>query len=143
MMPARWVPLLYFAFAQACLATAFAALAFQPGSLAGFFYHPKMLAVVHLVTLGWISASILGAVYVIGPVALRMPLPARRAYVAFAAFAVGLVYAHAHLAALGWGAMMVVGAGYRMLPMILPAAMPRGGPADCGTGARVRQADHG
>jgi hypothetical protein len=90
-MPARWIPLLYFAFAHLCLATAFAALAFGPRSLAGFFYHPRMLAVVHLVTLGWISASILGAIYVVGPLAFRMPLPARRAdYVVFGGFAVGV-----------------------------------------------------
>ena len=54
-MPARWVPLLYFAFAHLCLAMALAALVFAPTSLVGFFYHPRMLAVVHLVTLGWIS----------------------------------------------------------------------------------------
>jgi uncharacterized membrane protein len=44
-MPARWLPLLYFTFAHCCLAAAFAELAFEPGSLAGFFYHPRMLAV--------------------------------------------------------------------------------------------------
>jgi len=90
-MPARWIPLLYFAFAHLCLGAAFAALAFGPRSLAGFFYHPRMLAVVHLVTLGWISASILGAIYVVGPLAFRMPLPARRSdYVAFGGFAIGV-----------------------------------------------------
>ena len=91
-MPARWIPLLYFAFAHLCLATAFAELAFETRGLAGFFYHPRMLAVVHLVTLGWISASILGAIYVVGPLAFRMPLPAGPAdYVAFAGFAIGVV----------------------------------------------------
>jgi hypothetical protein len=69
--------LLYFAFAHLCLATAFAAVALQPRGVGGFFYHPKMIAVVHLVTLGWITSSILGAIYMIGPMALRMPLPAR------------------------------------------------------------------
>ena len=97
MMPARWVPLLYFAFAHATLATAFALLAFRTSSLAGFFYHPRMLAVVHLVTLGWISASILGAVYVIGPLAFRMPLPARRGdYAAFAGFSIGVTGMSSH-----------------------------------------------
>lgn len=96
-MPARWIPLLYFAFAHLCLVTAFAALAIGPRSLAGFFYHPRMLAVVHLVTLGWISASILGAIYVVGPLAFRMPLPARRVdYVAWAGFAVGVTGMASH-----------------------------------------------
>jgi hypothetical protein len=90
-MPARWVPLLYFAFAHLSLAAAMAALALDPRGLAGFYYHPRMLAVVHLVTLGWISGSILGAVYVVGPLAFRMPLPARPSdYAAFAAFALGV-----------------------------------------------------
>ncbi len=112
-MPARWVPLLYFTFAHLCLAAAFAELAFQPRSLAGFFYHPRMLAVVHLVTLGWISASILGAIYVVGPLAFRMPLPARPAdYVAFAGFAVGVVGMVSHFwmdipSGMAWAAGLV------------------------------------
>jgi hypothetical protein len=86
------MPLLYFAFAHCCLAAAFAELALEPRSVAGFFYHPRMLAVVHLVTLGWISASILGAIYVVGPLAFRMPMPAGSAdYLAFVGFAVGVV----------------------------------------------------
>ena len=36
-----------------------------------------MLTVVHLVTLGWITTSVLGATYIVGPIALRMPMPAR------------------------------------------------------------------
>ncbi|HEY6554068.1 MAG TPA: hypothetical protein VI669_11990 [Vicinamibacteria bacterium] len=112
-MPARWVPLLYFTFAHACLATAFAEVALEPRSLAGFFYHPRMLAVVHLVTLGWISGSILGAIYVVGPLAFRMPLPARRAdYFAFAGFAVGVVGMVSHFwmeipAGMAWAAGLV------------------------------------
>ena len=139
-MPARWVPLLYFAFAHACLATAMAALALQPRSLLGFFYHPRMLAVVHLVTLGWISASILGSVYVIGPLALRMPLPARRAdYAAFGAFAVGVTGMSSHFwidsprgtawaAGLAAAAMVHVAArglaGLRAAPVPLEARLP-------------------
>ena len=90
-LPARRLPLLYFAFAHLCLATAFAALALDPRGVGGFFYHPKMIAVVHLVTLGWITSSILGAVYMIGPMALRMPMPARWPdHVAFWIFAIGV-----------------------------------------------------
>lgn len=75
--PHSRLPLLYFSLAHVSLAAAFAALAFQPGRLTGFFYHPRMVAVVHLVTLGWISASILGALYMIAPMALRTRLAAR------------------------------------------------------------------
>jgi len=112
-MPARWIPLLYFGFAHLCLAAAFAELALQPASLAGFFYHPRMLAVVHLVTLGWISASILGAIYVVGPLAFRMPMPARPAdYAAFCGFVIGVLGMVSHFwmdlsGGMAWAAGMV------------------------------------
>jgi len=90
--PARLLPLLYLgtahvAFALACL---FAAL--WPRAVAGFFYHAWLIGLVHLVTLGWISFSILGAIYIVGPLALRMDMPARRLdYVAYACVVVGLI----------------------------------------------------
>lgn len=97
-MPARWLPLIYFALAHLSLSVAFLALATTPASLVGFFYHPRMLAVVHLVTLGWISASILGAVYIIGPLAFRMPLPSGWPdFVAFGGFAIGVLGTVTHL----------------------------------------------
>lgn len=33
-----------------------------------------MASLVHLITLGWISTSILGALYVVGPLAMRLPM---------------------------------------------------------------------
>ena len=91
-LPARFPPLLYFGFAHACLAAAFAATALDPRGVGGFFYHPRMLAVVHLVTLGWISGSILGSIYLVGPLALRFPLPAGRLdHAAFGSFAIGVM----------------------------------------------------
>ncbi len=90
-MPARWVPLLYLGFAHACLTAAFAIPAGAPGQLGASFYQPRMVAVVHLIALGWISASILGSVYLVGPLALRMPLPPGRLdHVAFWSFALGV-----------------------------------------------------
>jgi hypothetical protein len=140
MMPARWVPLLYFAFAHVSLAWAFGALACRAQSLGGFFYHPRMLAVVHLVTLGWISASILGALYVIGPLAFRLPMPAGPAdYAAFAGFAVGVVGMTSHFwidspAGMAWGTGLVAVAmtyvavrglrGLRNAPVPLEARLP-------------------
>jgi hypothetical protein len=139
-MPTRWVPLLYFTFGHGCLATAFAALALEPRSLAGFFYHPRMLAIVHLVTLGWISASILGALYIVGPLAFRMPLPARPLdYAAFAGFAIGVVGMVTHFwmdlpAGMAWAAGLVgcsmayvagrVLSGLRQAPVPFEARLP-------------------
>jgi hypothetical protein len=91
LLPARGLPLLYFGFAHLCLIAAFAALVVRPDLAGAGFHHPQMVALVHLVTLGWISASILGAFYIVAPLALRMPLrpgPLDRA--AFIAYASGL-----------------------------------------------------
>ena len=90
-LPPRGLTLLYLGFAYLCLGLAFLGLALLPGTLGGFFYHSKMLAVVHLVTLGWISSSILGALYLIGPIALRSAMPAGKAdYVAWALVVIGV-----------------------------------------------------
>lgn len=70
-IPPRGLCLLYFGLAQASLVLASALVTMDPVGVAGFFYHARMLAIVHLVTLGWISGSILGALYIVGPVALR------------------------------------------------------------------------
>src|SRR5262245_24017601 len=90
LLPAGGIPLLYFAFAHLSLASALAVLLVRPDLPAGFFHHPRMIAIVHLVTLGWITSSILGAFYIVGPLALRMPLrPGWRDRVAFGSFAAG------------------------------------------------------
>ncbi len=141
-MPARWPPLLYLGFAHLCLASAFALAALDPRGVGGFFYHPRMLAVVHLVTLGWISGSILGSIYIVGPLAFRMPLPAGRAdLAAFAAFATGVLGMASHFwmnspAGMAWSAGLVALAfthvavrvliGSRTAPVPLEARLPVG-----------------
>jgi hypothetical protein len=90
LIPSSAIPIAYFAFAHAGLALALAVVAARPQIAAGFFYHPKMLALVHLVTLAWLTGSILGAFYIVAPLALRMPFPAGAGdWVGFLAFAVG------------------------------------------------------
>ena len=49
-LPDRRLPVVYFVFAHLCLLAACLAFATAPRALVGFFYHPKMVAVVHLVT---------------------------------------------------------------------------------------------
>ncbi|MDO8793508.1 MAG: hypothetical protein Q7J25_02705 [Vicinamibacterales bacterium] len=96
-LPPRVLPLLYIGTAHASLALALASVAWWPRAVTGFFYHSWMVALVHLVTLGWITLSILGALYIVGPMALRMPIPARRGdYVAYALLVIGLVGMVAH-----------------------------------------------
>ena len=114
LLPASGIPLLYFAFAHVCLALALAVLLVRPDLPGGFFHHPRMIAVVHLVTLGWISGSILGAFYIVGPLALRLPLrPGWRDRLAFGCFAVGVTGMVAHFwlgqySGMAWSAVLVV-----------------------------------
>ena len=60
----RWVPLSYLAFAHLGLGSACAVTLWDSSLIAGFFYHSKMIAVVHTLTLGWISSSLVGVLYV-------------------------------------------------------------------------------
>lgn len=116
LLPASGIPLLYFGLAHTCLAAAFAVLVVRPDLPGGFFHHPRMIAVVHLVTLGWISGSILGAFYIVGPLALRLPLrPGWRDRAAFAAFAIGVSGMVSHFwlgeySGMVWSALLVAAA---------------------------------
>jgi hypothetical protein len=114
LLPAAGIPLLYFAFAHLCLAAAFGVLVVQPSLPGAFFLHPRMVAVVHLVTLGWISGSILGAFYIVGPLALRIPLrPGTGDRVTCAAFVTGVAGMISHFwigeyHGMAWSALLVV-----------------------------------
>ena len=95
--PARGVPLLYLGTAHVSLGLAAVLAGLWPRAVAGFFYHAWMVALVHLVTLGWITFSILGAIYIVGPIALGMPMPVRRGdYWAYGCAIVGVIGMVAH-----------------------------------------------
>ena len=79
LLPAPTLPLAYFGGAHLALGLAFAILLVKPGLAGAHHYHPRLIAVVHLVTLGWISGSILGALYIVAPLGLGLPFRARRA----------------------------------------------------------------
>ncbi len=133
-VPDRWLPLAYFGFAHLCLATALAVAAAWPRAIGGFYYHPRMLGVVHLVTLGWISGSILGALYLVAPMALKAPLPAGRPdRWAFGAFAIGTTGMASHFwidepRGMLWAAAPVLAAflwvGWRVETALRPARIP-------------------
>jgi hypothetical protein len=96
-LPSRLPFLLYLGFAHACLFTAFVLLARDPVGLGGFYYHPRLIAVVHLVTLGWIGGSVQGAIYVVAPLALRTRLPGGKVDdAAFVFFATGVLGMASH-----------------------------------------------
>lgn len=105
-LPARRLPLLYLSTAHAALLFACLLAALWPRAVAGFFYHSWMVAIVHLVTLGWITFSILGAFYIVGPIALRMEMPVRRGdYVAYGFALVGLIGMVGHFLIEEYGGM--------------------------------------
>lgn len=114
--PSSAVPLAWFGLAHLSLAGGLAVLAASPGLPGAFFYHPKMIAVVHLLTLGWITGSILGSLYIVAPLALGVPMRAGwRDWTAFAFFAIGLtgMVAHFWIATydgMAWSAAMVLAA---------------------------------
>jgi len=77
--PPPRLPVVYFALGHAALIAALLVPALDPSSIDTWFFHPRMFAVVHLVTLGWLTHSILGATYLAAPMALRADLPAGKA----------------------------------------------------------------
>lgn len=77
-LPPAWLPWAYLAFAHLCLLWATAAVALEPSLLTGYFYQARVIGLVHALTLGWISCTIIGALYMVGPVALRSYLLAGR-----------------------------------------------------------------
>lgn len=98
LVPSSRLPLAYFVFAHLALGAGLVALAADPTLPGGHFYHPRMIALVHMVTLGWISGSILGAFYIVAPLALRLPLPVGRVdWAACAAFVIGTAGMVGHL----------------------------------------------
>jgi len=90
LLPSSAIPIAYFGLAHLGLAAALLALVLRPDVPGAFFYQPRMVALVHLVTLTWLSGSILGAFYIVAPLALRLPMPVRWPdWTGFASFAIG------------------------------------------------------
>ena len=111
--PARELPVAWFAFAHFSLLLALVAVTLDPQGVSGFFYHARLVGIVHLVTLGWITGSIMGSLYIIGPMALRTPMKAGAVdWTAFAFFAIGVPGMVSHFwiedfYGMAWSAAMV------------------------------------
>jgi hypothetical protein len=134
-LPPRLLPVLYFAAAHVALAFAFGAVALDPRGVSGFFYHARMLGIVHLITLGWITASILGSLYLVGPIALRMWIPATWLdYTAFALVLTGMAGMVTHFwiqeyGGMAWSAIAVgagiIAVGVHVARRLRHASLPR------------------
>jgi hypothetical protein len=137
---AALLPPCFFAIAIAAFALALIAAPFLLGDLATFFYQPHLLALTHVLTLGWVSCTIQGVLYRYVPGLTKRPMPHPRLAVAqwatFAAGTAGLVggfWAHRWPPTVGAAALLVVSAVLlcaNMWPMLL--ASPRRGVAEVG-----------
>ena len=90
--PSVTVPLAYLAAASLAFALAAMAVPWLAPELAGHYYQPRILALAHSVTLGWITLSIMGASYQIVPIVLDRRLWSERlAWWQFALMLVGVI----------------------------------------------------
>jgi hypothetical protein len=114
--PSSAVPLAYYTFAHAGFAAALLVLALDPSLPGASFYHPRMIALVHLLTLAWLSGSILGSFYIVAPLALRLPMPAGTVdWIAFGCFVLGTIGMVSHFwintyGGMAWSAGLVTAA---------------------------------
>jgi len=132
--PSSAVPIAYYTFAHTGLAAALLVLAADPGLPGASFYHPRMVALVHLLTLAWLSGSILGSFYIVGPLALRLAILASRIdWLGFGAFVLGTVGMVSHFwintyDGMAWSAGLVAAAmawvGWRALSGLPRSATP-------------------
>jgi hypothetical protein len=135
LLPPRIIPLVYYGVARVALVAALLAAAWDPVPIVAFFYHTRMLALVHLITLGWITCSILGSLYIVGPFSLRIALPAGALdYVASALASTGVIGVTAAFwwnqsASVGWSGMLFLPAvaivAVRTLVALRHAPVPR------------------
>jgi hypothetical protein len=110
------LPLAYLGAAATAFVLAALSLPALGAELAGHYYHPRLLALVHVVALGWITLAILGASYQLIPVTIERPLWSERlARWQLAALAAGIAGMVGHFWTGGWAglawAAALVGAG--------------------------------
>ena len=72
------LPLSYLVTATAAFVLATLAVPWLASELAGHYYQPRVLALTHTVTLGWITLTIMGASYQIVPIVLGRPVWSER-----------------------------------------------------------------
>jgi hypothetical protein len=72
------VPLAYLICAAVAFLVAALGVAWLGPELAGHYYHPRLLALTHTVTLGWVTLAIMGASYQLIPIVLERPIWSER-----------------------------------------------------------------
>jgi hypothetical protein len=72
------VPLRYLLTAAGAFVLAALGVLWLAPELAGHYYHPRVVALAHTVTLGWITLTIMGASYQLIPIVLERPIWSER-----------------------------------------------------------------
>jgi hypothetical protein len=137
---AALLPPCFFAPAVAAFTTALVAGPLLLGEVEAFFYQPRVLALTHLLTLGWVSLTIQGVLYRYVPGLTKQPVPHPRLAVfqwaTFVAGAAGLVagfWMHRWAVTTAAAALLVTSSVLlcaELWPMLLRA--PRRGVAEVG-----------
>ena len=106
--PSPTLPLAYLVTAVAAFVLACAAVPLLAPELAGHYYHPRLTALAHTVTLGWITLSIMGASYQLTPIVLeRRVWSERLARWEFWILAVGIAGMVAHFYIGRWPGLLM------------------------------------
>ena len=101
--PSPAVPLGYMVIAVLAFVLAAVALPGVAPALTGHYYHPRVLALAHTVTLGWITLTIVGATYQLVPIILKRPVASERlGRWALPAFALGVIGVVGHFWIAEW-----------------------------------------
>ncbi len=76
--PSVWLPLRYLIAGQIGLSLALILALFHAEELLDFYYQGRLLAITHLITLGWITTTIMGASFLVAPLIFSTPLYSER-----------------------------------------------------------------
>ena len=72
------VPLAYLVCAAVAFLAASLNVSWLAPELAGYYYHPQLLALTHTITLGWVTLAIMGASYQLIPIVLEREIWSER-----------------------------------------------------------------
>ncbi len=76
--PSAWLPLRYLIAGQIGLPLALLLAVVRAEELLDFYYQAHLLAITHLITLGWITTTIMGASFLVAPLIFSTPLYSER-----------------------------------------------------------------
>jgi len=113
------MPIHFFTIAVIFFGAGVAATPFLVGRVVDFFYQPPILALVHIFTLGWITAAIMGVMYRYVPALTRRPIAYPRIAIwQLALFVIGAIGLISHFANGIW-----VGVWFSAAILIVSVAM--------------------